>query len=70
MMVMQATQNVEPKTAIELLTGRIRIMTSISGLNRGECHETIMTAKNPPSEEEFRLAYIAAIILNGGSPKT
>lgn len=70
MLVVQATQAAEPKTAIEQLTGRIRIMTSVSGMTRDDCHETIMTAKDPPTEEEFRLAYAAAIILNGGSNKT
>lgn len=62
-------KEIVPKTPVELLTDRIRIMTSLSGITRDDCHETIMTAKDPPTEEEFRLAYAAAIMLNGGTPK-
>jgi hypothetical protein len=69
MLVVQATQTPEPKTAIEQLTDRIILMTSISGMGRVEIHETIMSARSRPTEEDFRLAYAAAIIRNGGTPK-
>lgn len=69
MLVVQATQAREPKTAIELLTDRIRLLTSLSGMTRVEIHETIMSARDRPTEEDFRLAYAAAIMRNGGTPK-
>jgi hypothetical protein len=69
MLVVQATQAPEPKTAIELLTDRIVLMTSVSGMSRVEIHETIMSARDRPSEADFRLAYAAAIIRNGGNNK-
>ena len=65
MEVMQATEIPEPKTAVELLTARIRILISVTGLNRTECCETIMASKNPPTLEEFFFAYTAAAILTG-----
>jgi|WetSurMetagenome_2_1015567.scaffolds.fasta_scaffold781056_2 hypothetical protein len=50
------------------LTKRIRTLIDTAGLNCDECHETIMSAKNPPPEEEFRLAYSAAVMLSTPSP--
>ncbi len=44
------------------LTNRIRALIGL-GLTRDDCYETVMGAKNPPSLEEFHLAYSAAAIL-------
>jgi predicted glycosyltransferase len=46
-----------------LLTKRIRVLINTTGLSREECHEVIMSVKNPPTVEEFHLAYSAAVIL-------
>jgi hypothetical protein len=63
MVVVQANETPEPKTAIELLAARIRTLINVTGLSREDCHETIMSTRNPPSEEEFHLAYSAAVML-------
>lgn len=46
-----------------ILAKRIRVLINVTGLTRDECHETIMSGKNSPTEEEFRLAWNAATIL-------
>lgn len=48
---------------VMLLAKRIRVLINTTGFNLNECYEVIMSVKNPPSEEEFRLAYSAASIL-------
>jgi len=48
-----------------ILAKRIRVLISVTGLTRDECYETIMSVKNPPTVEEFYLAYSAAVILTG-----
>lgn len=48
-----------------LLAKRIRVLIQTTGLTRDECHEVIMSGKNPPTLEEFHLAYSAAAILAG-----
>jgi hypothetical protein len=45
------------------LTKRIRVLINTTGLNRVECCETIMSSRNPPTLEEFHLAYTAAVML-------
>lgn len=45
------------------LTKRIRVLINTTGLSRDECYETIMSSRNPPTTEEFHLAYSAAVML-------
>lgn len=49
-------------TVVMELTQRIRALIGL-GLDRDQCYETVMGTKNPPTVEEFHLAYAAAAIL-------
>lgn len=49
-----------------LLAKRIKVLILTTGLTLDEIHEVIMSAKNPPTENDFRLAYSAAVMLTPG----
>lgn len=50
-------------SAIIPLARRIKVLIEVSGMSRVEIHETIMSARNAPKEDDFRLAYSAAAIM-------
>ncbi len=50
-----------------LLAKRIKVLILTTELSLDEVREVIMSAKNPPSENDFRLAYSAAVMLTPGS---
>jgi hypothetical protein len=55
-------------SAIIPLARRIKVLIEVSGLTRVEIHETIMSTRNAPKEDDFRLAYAAALMLPNPSP--